>query len=80
MSDGGARSARRFMRFATPDGARDGWNLYRYTGGNPVNRVDPDGQESRAAVMLDQDARELMNGDITPQQYSDRFNARGQGA
>ncbi len=69
-----------FMRFATPDVARDGWNLYAYTGGNPVNYVDPDGQESRAAVMLDQDARELLSGDITPQQYSDRFNARGQGA
>ncbi len=68
-----------FMRFATPDVARDGWNLYAYTGGNPVNYVDPDGQESRAAVMLDQDARELLSGDITPQQYSDRFNARGQG-
>ena len=32
-----------FMRFATPDVARDGWNLYGYTGGNPVNYVDPDG-------------------------------------
>ncbi len=32
-----------FMRFATPDVARDGWNLYAYTGGNPVNYVDPDG-------------------------------------
>ena len=30
--------------FATPDVARDGWNLYGYTGGNPVNRVDPDGE------------------------------------
>ncbi len=68
-----------FMRFATPDGARDGWNLYGYTGGNPVNYVDPDGQ-LRADIMLDQDARELLSGDITPQQYSDRVNARGQGA
>jgi hypothetical protein len=33
-----------FMRFATPDVARDGWNLYGYTGGNPVNYVDPDGE------------------------------------
>ena len=54
-----------FMRCATPDVARDGWNLYGYTGGNPINRVDPDGRETRAAVMLDQDARELLSGDIT---------------
>ena len=32
-----------FMRFATPDPARDGWSLYAYTGNNPVNYVDPDG-------------------------------------
>ena len=33
-----------FMRFATPDPARDGWSLYAYTGNNPVNYVDPDGE------------------------------------
>ncbi len=32
-----------FQRFMQVDPARDGWNLYGYVGGNPVNAVDPDG-------------------------------------
>jgi len=32
-----------FQRFMQVDPARDGWNLYGYVRGNPVNAVDPDG-------------------------------------
>ena len=30
-------------RFLSPDPAHDGWNLYGYVGGNPMNGVDPSG-------------------------------------
>ncbi len=30
-------------RFTSVDPARDGWNLYGYVGGNPINRADPTG-------------------------------------
>ncbi|MCP3994806.1 MAG: hypothetical protein GY722_07055, partial [bacterium] len=32
------------FRFASPDPARDGWNLYAYVGNNPVNYTDPTGK------------------------------------
>ncbi|MCG8455172.1 MAG: RHS repeat-associated core domain-containing protein [Holophagales bacterium] len=32
-----------FFRFANPDPARDGWNLYGYVGGNPIRFVDRTG-------------------------------------
>ncbi|MCP5119228.1 MAG: hypothetical protein GY953_51155, partial [bacterium] len=39
-------------RFLTPDPARDGWNLYGYVNGNPLNYTDPTGEVS-IAVKID---------------------------
>ena len=32
-----------WMRFTSPDPVRDGWNLYAYTGNNPIRFIDPTG-------------------------------------
>ncbi len=59
-------------RFLTPDPARDGWNLYGYVGGNPVNAVDPDG---RVAKALNAAAREeihaIAGGDASAVSFQD---------
>lgn len=39
-------------RFITQDPDRDGLNWYAYADNNPVNRVDPDGQDSAAAAEI----------------------------
>jgi RHS repeat-associated protein len=36
-----------YMRFASVDRARDGWNLYGYVRGNPMKFVDPDGERRK---------------------------------
>ena len=61
------------------DPARDGWNLYGYVGGNPVNMVDPDGRE-RAGILLDQDNRAFLAGELSQEQLLQRFEDRGKGA
>jgi len=39
-------------RFASVDPGRDGWNLYAYVGNNPINFVDPTGENALAAGSL----------------------------
>ena len=41
-----------FFRFASPDPARDGWNLYAYVGGNPIKFLDPTGREATFGLAL----------------------------
>lgn len=36
-------------RFLSVDPANDGWNLYAYGAGNPINRIDPTGLNDEAA-------------------------------
>ncbi|MDY7093083.1 MAG: RHS repeat-associated core domain-containing protein, partial [Acidobacteriota bacterium] len=46
------------QRFMSVDPGRDGWNLYAYTGGNPVRFVDPTGQaRTGAQIAASADAR-----------------------
>ncbi|MDY7096456.1 MAG: RHS repeat-associated core domain-containing protein, partial [Acidobacteriota bacterium] len=42
------------QRFMSVDSGRDGWNLYAYTRGNPVNLVDPDGFDVKYASRSDE--------------------------
>ena len=53
-----------FMRFATPDPARDGWSLYAYTGNNPVNYVDPDGRFTIVVTTNTESAGQVSSEDL----------------
>ncbi|MCB1035546.1 MAG: RHS repeat-associated core domain-containing protein, partial [Acidobacteria bacterium] len=39
-----------WMRFASVDPGRSGWNYYSYAESNPLNRVDPDGEAAQVLV------------------------------
>jgi uncharacterized protein RhaS with RHS repeats len=66
-------------RFLSVDPGRDGWNLYAYVGNNPVSSIDPDGRE-RAQILLDQDIKRFLAGEISEEQYIQNLAARGSGA
>ncbi len=65
-----------FQRFMSVDPGRDGWNLYAYVGNNPLSFVDPTGNE-RAQIQQDRDARALLAGDISREEFRTNTNARG---
>ncbi len=74
-------------RFLSVDPARSAkvsapgsWNRYTYGANNPINEIDSNGRESRAAMALEQDIQRLMRGEITQEQYIENINARGMGA
>lgn len=59
-----------YGRFASPDRARDGWNLYTYVGNNPLGHVDPTGHTSQS-IKLDRDLRTIANHLPTPEEIQD---------
>ncbi len=61
-------------------GAPGSWNRYSYAANNPINEIDVDGRESRAALALEMDIQRLLKGEITQEQYIENINARGRGA
>ena len=73
-------------RFLSVDPARSAqpnqpqtWNRYAYVANNPMGAVDPDGRE-RAQILLDQDNRAYLSGEITSAELESRVEARGAGA
>ncbi len=71
----------RFMSLDPADstnvGVPQGWNKYAYVTNRPMGHIDPDGRESLGALAGDRDSRELINGEITAQEFQARANARG---
>ena len=59
-------------RFMTPDPARDGWNLYGYVGGNPVNSVDPTGRVAKAlTAAAREEIQAIAGGDASAVSFQD---------
>ena len=61
--------------------AGQSWNRYAYTEGNPLKYVDPDGRQPTSGVLaFERDARAVLDGRMTSQQFQERNAARAAGA
>ena len=62
--------------------AGQSWNRYAYTEGNPLKYVDPDGRQptTSGALTFERDARALLDGRMTSQEFQERNAARAAGA
>ncbi|MEM9558085.1 MAG: RHS repeat-associated core domain-containing protein, partial [Acidobacteriota bacterium] len=56
------------------------WGKFVYGRNNPLAFVDPDGRESLAAMRFEQDARAVLSGDLTSDEFMARNRARAEGA
>jgi RHS repeat-associated protein len=56
------------------------WNRYSYTSNRPMSFIDTDGRETRMAIMFEADARALLAGEISPEEFRARNASRAKGA
>ena len=52
------------------------WNRFVYAKGNPEKFIDPNGQESRAALALEADLQKVLDGEMSNQEFLERSQAR----